>query len=137
MTTNATAPQSPARWSAGPMCCDRRSLWINASLAAVVANRTAHATRPDATATDAARRCVVSVSARPAANPAGTQAAIIRASGCAPLPASSSSGSAPRRCGPAASAPPSRSRYSQPTPPPIASRASSQPADAPTARSAG
>lgn len=129
MITKATAAHSPDFPSTGPRCWAKRSFRLTASLATVVEYSITNESSPMAAAIEAARSRVASASARPAANPAGIQATAIRSSGCAPRYASSSSGSAPRMCGPTASSFVSRRRYSQPTPAHTATTASAQPRD--------
>jgi hypothetical protein len=104
MTTKPTAVHSPERSRAERMCSAKVSLWLTASLAAVVEKRISRARRPVDAAITAARSRVASASAKPAAKPAGSQATAIRSSGCEARRASSSSGSAPVTSGPWASA---------------------------------
>jgi hypothetical protein len=103
MTTNATAAHSPECPSDDRTWSPNVSLWLTASLAAVVENRISSASRPVDAAITAPRSRVLSASARPAARPAGSHATAIRSSGCELRCASSSSGSAPRTDGPWAS----------------------------------
>ena len=128
MTSSATAAHRPERCSAEWRWGASASLRVTASLAAVLAYRSANATAPHPAATKPMRIRVASPSASPAANPAGTQATAIRSSGWAPPAASSWSGSAPLRYGPAASEWAVRSRYSQPTPAQTAATTATQPA---------
>ena len=102
MTTKATAVQSPECRSADRTCSENVSLWLTASLAAVVANRRSSAISPVDAAITAPRRRVVRASASPAAKPAGSHATAMRRSGCELRWASSSSGSAPVTDGPCA-----------------------------------
>jgi hypothetical protein len=103
MTTKATAAQSPECRSDDRTCSANVSLWLTASLAAVVENRISSASSPVDAAITAPRRRVPRASARPAAKPAGSHATAIRSSGCELRCASSSSGSAPETDGPWAS----------------------------------
>jgi hypothetical protein len=103
MTTKATAVHSPECPSAERTCSENVSLWLTASLAAVVEKRMSRARRPHEAAISAPRSRVAIASANPAANPAGSHATAIRSSGCEPRCASSSSGRAPDTDGPWAS----------------------------------
>jgi hypothetical protein len=103
MTTKATAVHRPDRVSAERTCSANVSLWLTASLAAVVENRISSAMTPVEAAITAPPSRVATASANPAAKPAGSQATAIRRSGCDARFASSSSGSAPVTDGPWAS----------------------------------
>jgi len=96
MTANTTATHTPGRPRACPTCADNRSLRSSASEPAVVGKRIAKARTPTATTAVLERVRATRTRAIAAAAPVGTHATTIRASGCAPRRASSSSGSAPR-----------------------------------------
>jgi hypothetical protein len=81
MTTSATAARTPARSKPWRRCAENRSLWMRASLAAVVAPRITAARSPHAADTQSAGSRVDSRTASPAANPAGSHATAIRRSG--------------------------------------------------------
>lgn len=105
-----TATSVPTRQSCGHTCSDNGPEIDAASETAPIAASSTNATTASATGLGRAP------STHAASAPTGTQARIIRASGCRSSSASCSSGSAPGTLGPKPKIPARRSRSNQPIP---------------------